>query len=575
MSSRGALPFASGTGDRRTRLPRVRDPKTLLRRVARRAYLTLHRLRPRPTASDGSSAAEVTTRLEGLTAAHDHAGAVELITRELDPLGTDTGFLDQARRSASRAGEPSLQARVTRAQVAATPTIVGPARTRLVSTLAQIEGRLLETDPAWTPTVPAVAPLPRREGGTGPLRVAHLLKIALPHRQSGYSVRTRYNLAAQADAGIEPMAVTALDFPGGDVPDVEDVHGIRHRHLRRDTTPSNERVDAYLDAYATALVPALADEAPDLLHVHSGARGYEAALVGRAAAEALGLPWVYEVRGFFEAIWSQDLDRAEDAETYHRRRNTDTRCMLAADAVITLSESMRSDIVSRGVPADRVHVVPNGVDAAAFSPRPRRADLIEQYGLAGTFVFGYVSNLDHYREGQEYLVDAAMSLRARGIPAVALIVGDGTRRAEIEAHAAAVGAGDAVVFTGRVPHDEVLDHYALLDVFVVPRVDEQAARLVTPLKPFEAMAAGLPVLVSDLPALTEITGDGARGESFAAGDATALAEALTRLAEDPELRARLAEAGRAWVETERSWTANGHRYRAIYDAVLARTSGSR
>ena len=549
----------------------MRDPKTLLRGLARRTYLTLLRLRPRPRASDGRSAAEVTARLSELTEAREHAAAVDLITRELEHLSRDTAFLDQARHSASRAGEPSLHVRATRSQLAVTPAIVGPARGRLAAVLTQAEGRLLETDPAWTPTVPAVARL-QGEGGTAPLRPAHLLKIALPHRQSGYSVRTRYNLAAQREAGLEPLAVTALDFPGDEVPEVEEVHGVRHRHLRRKTVPARETVDAYLDAYAMALVPALADEHPDLLHVHSGARGYEAALVGRAAAEALGLPWVYEVRGFFEAIWSQDPGIAESAETYHRRRDTDTRCMRAADAVITLSESMRADIVGRGVPADRVHVVPNGVDATAFSPRPRRPELVEQYGLADSFVFGYVSNLDHYREGQELLVDAALALRARGIHATALVVGDGTRRAAVEEHAAAVGAGDAVVFTGRVPHDEVLDHYALLDVFVVPRVDEQAARLVTPLKPYEAMAAGLPVLVSDLPALTEITGDGARGESFAAGDATALTEALAGLAADRERRDRLAAAARAWVETERSWTANGQRYREIYDEVLSRRS---
>ncbi len=549
----------------------MRDPKTLLRGLARRTYLTLQRFRPRPKASDGTSAAEVTARLAQLTAAGEHAAAVDLITRELEPLGRDTGFLDRARHSASRAGEPSLHARATRAQLAATPSIVGPARTRLAAVLTQAEGRLLETDPAWTPTVPAVAPL-RPEGGTSPLRPAHLLKIALPHRQSGYSVRTRYTLAAQQVAGLEPLAITALDFPGEEVPEVEDVHGVRHHHLRRSAIPAHETADAYLDAYATALVPALADARPDLLHVHSGGRGYEAALVGRAAAEALGLPWVYEVRGFFEALWSQDPGIAESAETYHRRRDTDTRCMRAADAVITLSESMKADIVGRGVPAERVHVVPNGVDATAFSPRPRRAELVERYGLADGFVFGYVSNLDHYREGQELLVDAALALRERGVPATALIVGDGTRRATIEAHAAAVGAGDAVVFTGRVPHEEVLDHYALLDVFVVPRVDEQAARLVTPLKPYEAMAAELPVLVSDLPALTEITGGGARGESFPAGDAAALTDALAGLAADPDRRARLAASGRAWVEAERSWTGNGQRYREIYDEVLARRS---
>lgn len=551
----------------------MRDPKTLARGAARRAYTTLQRLRPRPTGADGSSAAEVTSRLAALTQQRDHGAAVDLIRAERGALAKDPAFLDQARRSASRAGEPTLQAELIRAQLAVTPRLAGPARTRLSAALAQVEGRLRETDPAWSPSLDPTAvreartvqERTRRDGGR---RIAHLLKIALPQRQSGYSVRTRYNLAAQVEAGLEPVAITALDFPGPDAPAAEEVHGIRHRHLVRDHVPGDETVDAHLDAYAAALLPVVAEEAPDVLHVHSGGRGYEAALVGRAVADALDVPWVYEVRGFFEAIWSQDLDRAESAETYHRRRDTDTRCMQAADAVVTLSESMRADIVGRGVPAERVHVVPNCVDASAFSPRPRRDDLVEQYGLAGRFVFGYVSNLDHYREGQELLVDAAVSLRARGVDAVALVVGDGTRRAEIEAHAQAVDAGDAVVFTGRVPHDEVLDHYALIDVFVVPRVDEQAARLVTPLKPFEAMAAGLPVLVSDLPALTEITGEGAWGESFAAGDAEALTDALERLAGDPERRAELAAAGRHWVETERSWLTNGQRYARIYEQVL-------
>lgn len=556
----------------------MRDPKPLARRVARgaarRAWSTMQQVRPRPTASDGSSAADATSRLAALTHTRDHEGAVALIRAELDALGGDSGWLDQARRSASQAGEPTLQAELTRAELAVTPRFAGPARTRLAAALSQVEGRLRETDPQWSPTldpdaVSAARTVQEREGGHSRLRVAHLLKVALPERQSGYSVRTRYNLAGQVEAGIEPVAITALDFPGGeDVAEEVEVHGVRHRRLLRERIPGDETVDAHLDAYARALLPVLAQEAPDLLHVHSGSRGYEAALVGRAVADALDIPWVYEVRGFFEAIWSKDLDRAEAAETYHRRRDTDTRCMLAADAVVTLSESMRADIVGRGVPAERVHVVPNGVDSTAFAPRPRREDLIEQYGLAGRFVFGYVSNLDHYREGQELLVDAAVALRERGVDAVALVVGDGIRRAEIEAHAEEVGAGDAVVFTGRVPHDEVLDHYALVDVFVVPRVDERAARLVTPLKPFEAMAAGLPVLVSDLPALTEITGDGERGESFTAGDAGALTDALEALAGDPDRRAQLAAAGRAWVETERSWEANGQRYRDIYEQVL-------
>ncbi|OAB86532.1 hypothetical protein AWH69_14510 [Janibacter melonis] len=553
--------------------PRARRALT---EAARRGYRVAQQVRPRARATDGRTASSVCLELAELSDGGRGDEVRALIRREMGALSTDVAFLDLARQACSRAGEPTLQRELVLLQIAATPAAQGPVRARLHRALRSVEGRLRETDPAWAPTVPPEvlaaaaaehASARSARGEDAPRRPAHLLKVALPQRQSGYSVRSRYSLAAQLEAGLDPVAITALDV-AGDAPSPQDVHGVPHHRLVREATPDKEAYDEHLDAYAAALAPVLARTGADLLHVHSGGRGYDSALVGGAVARALGLPWVYEVRGFFEATWSPDPEHAEEAETYRRRRATDTRAMLAADAVVTLSESMRGDIVGRGVPAERVHVVPNGVDAQAFSPSERRPELVQRYGLEGRFVFGYVSNLDHYREAQELLVDAAMALRTNGVDATALVVGDGQRRAEVEAHAEAVGAGDAVVFTGRVPHDEVLDHYALMDVFVVPRVDEQAARLVTPLKPFEAMAAGLPLVVSDLPALTEIIGDGARGVPFAAGDAGALADVLAELHADPERRARLGVSGRRWVSAERSWSANGPRYQAVYDAVL-------
>ncbi|MGB3829722.1 MAG: glycosyltransferase, partial [Ornithinimicrobium sp.] len=136
------------------------------------------------------------------------------------------------------------------------------------------------------------------------------------------------------------------------------------------------------------------------------------------------------------------------------------------------------------------------------------------------------------------------------------------------------GAGASVVFTGKVPHHEVLDYYALYDTFVVPRVDERAARLVTPLKPYEAMAMGIPLVVSDLPALAEITGHGQRGATFATGNAQSLTEVLAGLINDPTRREGLADAARAWVLRERDWSHNGARYQSIYDEVRRSRSTS-
>lgn len=237
----------------------------------------------------------------------------------------------------------------------------------------------------------------------------------------------------------------------------------------------------------------------------------------------------------------------------------------------------RPDADGRPVPAvdpDRVFVVPNGVDVDRVVPRPRRSELVRRLGLEDTFVFGYVSNLDHPREGHELLVDAVRELRTAGRAATALIVGDGARREELQARAERAGVAEHVVFTGQVPHDEVADYYALLDVFVVPRVDERAARLVTPLKPYEAMAMGLPLVVSDLPALVEIVGRDERGLTFPTGDAAGLRRVLEVLADDPALRAGLGARGRAWVQEHRTWSSIAAGYDSVYAVLPAATRSS-
>jgi glycosyltransferase involved in cell wall biosynthesis len=126
---------------------------------------------------------------------------------------------------------------------------------------------------------------------------------------------------------------------------------------------------------------------------------------------------------------------------------------------------------------------------------------------------------------------------------------------------------DAVVFAGQVPHEQVPAFYAQFDVFVVPRRVDLASRFVTPLKPFEALASGIPLVVSDLPALVEVAAPGERGLGFPAGDLDGLVAALERLLDDPALAARLGAAGRAWVAAVRTWASNGRRYRDL-DARL-------
>ena len=435
-----------------------------------------------------------------------------------------------------------------------------------------VEGRLIETDTSWLPVLEGP---PERLDPVSRTRILHLAKSAVPERWSGFTIRTLQNLRAQRAAGLEPIVVTKLAWPREtgvtDVPEQLSVEGFEHHYLDRgpDYRPRSLPVDVPLQDLAEDLVPLVRRLRPAVLHVHSGHRGGELALVALALRGRLGVPVVYEVRGLFESTWSSDPRVSERAETYRRRLAQETRILAEVDGVVAISEALADQLVARGIPRDKITVVPNGIDPDALGSPVRDAGLRRQLGLDDRLVVGYLGNLDHWREGIEGLVTAVAELRRRGRRDVALlIVGDGVRRSAIEDHARRLGVADACRFTGRVAHQSVGSYYAQMDVFTNPRADERAARYITPLKPYEAMALGIPVLVTDLPALREIVDPPARGAVAPVGDPIALASAIERLLDDPAERSRLATAGRTWVLAERTWIANGPRYVAAYEAVL-------
>jgi len=243
--------------------------------------------------------------------------------------------------------------------------------------------------------------------------------------------------------------------------------------------------------------------------------------------------------------------------------------MHAVDRVIAISDALADELSSRGIPRDKITVVPNGIDIEALGRPVRDPALRASLGFEDRFVVGYLGNLDHWREGIGILIDGVAELREQGREDIAiLVVGDGTRREQYKAHAGRLGLADRTRFTGRVPHESVGQYYAQMDLFVNPRLDERASRYITPIKPYEAMAIGLPVLVSDLPALREIVDAPQRGLVAPPGDASELATAIARLADDPKLRQRLGLAGQEWVRAERTWASNGPRYVAAYEAII-------
>jgi glycosyltransferase involved in cell wall biosynthesis len=129
---------------------------------------------------------------------------------------------------------------------------------------------------------------------------------------------------------------------------------------------------------------------------------------------------------------------------------------------------------------------------------------------------------------------------------------------------------DKVIFTGRVPHEQVQRYYNLLDVLVYPRSRMRLTDLVTPLKPLEAMAQGRLLAASDVGGHRELIEDGKTGVLFQADNPDALADKVLELINDSERWLGLRSAARQFVETERNWPRSVASYQAIYQQLSRR-----
>jgi len=427
-----------------------------------------------------------------------------------------------------------------------------------LAAVRKLEGRYKELH-GWIPRLPGpIKPLNDRVPG----RILHLVKESRPFLSNGFVARSHKNFVAEKQAGLEPIVITEPGFPnniGNRFQGVFD--GITHVRLSAGEMPYDQiPADSYLQLFAELAYEEVKRFKPEAIHVSSGRRGYDTALVGLALQAKTGIPLVYEVRSFFEGNWTGDMEIECEGETFQARMNVESICMNNADRILTIGESMKAELIERGVPEAKIGVIPNAVDPSHFSPTPRNMEISTQLGIGDIATFGYVSNMDHYRESQETLIQTCHELKVRGSKMKCVLVGGGPRMAELQKMADALEISELCIFTGPVDHNNIQEYYSLIDFFVIPRIPERAATYVTPLKPFEAMAQRKPIIVSDLPALVEIADPPNRGLSFEPGNYKALADCLQELETNRALAERIAQAGYDWVTNNRTWELNGQRY---------------
>jgi len=402
------------------------------------------------------------------------------------------------------------------------------------------------------------------------MKILHILDHSIP-LQSGYTFRTRNILRHQRALGWETAHVTGLK------------HGIS-AGKKADKTASGEEVDDLffyrtvdtdslfnkipvlnqwyvVQTLAKRIAEVIEEEKPDVLHAHSPALNGLAAL---QAAKKFNLPVVYECRAFWEDAAVDHGTSKEMGLRYRVTRALESKVFREATAVTTICEGLRQDIVDRGIPAEKVTVIPNAVDIEHFNVGEQaNPEMQDKLGLSGKTVLGFIGSFYAY-EGIPLLLEAMPNMVASNPDLRLLLVGGGPQEELIKSKVVELGLQDVVVMTGRVPHSEVQDYYNLVDVFIYPRLSMRLTDLVTPLKPLEAMAQGKLVIASNVGGHQELISHGENGSLFQADNPNELASAVLALLGGKESWSVMRANGRKFVEDERNWANSVSRYQKIY-----------
>lgn len=341
-------------------------------------------------------------------------------------------------------------------------------------------------------------------------------------------------------AGHEVTVITcAPNFPEGKLFEgyhnrwhqVETIDGIRVVRVKTYISANEgflRRTLDYVSFMVSGFFAGLFERRPDVVVATSPQ--FFCAMAGWALSVARWRPFVFELRDLWPASIvavgamrrSRMIRLLEKVELFLYRR---------AVAIIPVTEAFRDDLIARGIRADKIHVVINGVDLDRYHPQPRDKALAHEFQLEGKFVGGYVGT-HGMAHALDKVLDAAELLRDRQDIAL-FFAGSGAMRADVEKHVAARHLTN-VRLIPRQPKQRMPALWSLCDLALVPLRDNPVFATVIPSKIFESMGMGVPILMS-LPEgeATAIIRQTASGVCVPPEDPAALAAAIKHLADDP------------------------------------------
>jgi len=406
------------------------------------------------------------------------------------------------------------------------------------------------------------------------MKILHLFDHSIP-LHSGYTFRSRAILQQQAAAGFATCHLTSPK-QGACQHDQETVDGLTFYR-----TPAPDSWWSKLPVFSQlALIPAMkkrlldviAIEQPDIIHAHSPALNGMAALFAaralKAAGKSAGIPVVYEVRAFWEDAAVDHGTCKEGDLRYRLTKAMETYVLKHADAVTTICEGLRKDMLARGIAAEKITPIPNAVNVEQFQLLTEKDQtLLQSLGLEGKKVLGFLGSFYAY-EGLDLLV-AAMPAILKQVPeAVLLLVGGGPQQQALEQQIKQLGLEQQVLMPGRVPHSVVNSYYSLVDLLVYPRKSMRLTELVTPLKPLEAMAQGKLLLASDVGGHHELIEDGKTGWLFKKDDLADLTNKVVQILQQ-QSQPQILQQALDYVRHQRTWRNSVANYHQVYRQALA------
>jgi glycosyltransferase involved in cell wall biosynthesis len=401
------------------------------------------------------------------------------------------------------------------------------------------------------------------------------LHNSLSYNSGGYATRSHNILTSLAKRGCTMHVYTRMGYPWDrpenrcqeippDFPEKECIDGIWYHRLKKIGYGVGEiPINRYIIYNAEAFKEAATRHRVSIIHAASN---YYTGIPAIKAARDLGIPCIYEVRGLWEVTRLSREPSWGETDAFKLYVAMETKAMTNADHVITLTEALKGELINRGVEPNRITVVPNCVDGERFLPRERDLELSEKLGLDDQPVIGYIGTFAEY-EGLDDLIRAGKILKVRGVDFRMLLVGDGAMSDEISNIARDTGLTDEIILPGRVPYEEVERYYSLIDVAAFPRKSLPVTEMVSPLKPFEAMAAEKAILVSNVRAMAEFIEEGVNGLIFKKGSIDDMANKLEMIINNKNLRVELGKNARKWVLEHRAWDKATFKVESIYQEL--------